>query len=153
MIDMASTTRAPVSVVWIVSGWIPVALRIADLSWPFSSYFIVPSFSSIDGGNTTNVLWKSHQLVSHHQPRKVYICGAALPHLLHCISEVVAWGLNWTFIILSFTQKLILQGFGVENKGSEALSFRQVYGCLFRFPASQRIKGCLCEVIAWVWKG
>ena len=35
------------------------------------------------------------------------------------------------------------QGFGFENKGTEALSFRQVYGCFFRLPTSQRIKGCL----------
>ena len=35
------------------------------------------------------------------------------------------------------------QGFGFVNKGTEALSFRQVYGCFFRVPASQRIKGCL----------
>ena len=35
------------------------------------------------------------------------------------------------------------QGFGFENKGTEALSFRQVYGCFLRLMTSQRIKGCL----------
>ena len=33
------------------------------------------------------------------------------------------------------------QGFGAENKGTEALSFRQVYGCFFSLPTSRRIKG------------
>ena len=29
---------------------------------------------------------------------------------------------------------ILSQGFGFENKGTEALSFRQVYGCFFQAP-------------------
>ena len=43
------------------------------------------------------------------------------------------------------------QRFGFENKGTEALSSRQVYGCFLRLPTSQRIKGCLCKW--WCEKG
>ena len=32
------------------------------------------------------------------------------------------------------------QGFGFENEGTEALSFRKVYGCFFRLTASQQTK-------------
>ena len=39
------------------------------------------------------------------------------------------------------------QGFGFENKGTEALSFRQVYGCFFRLPTSgsDGVKTVICR--------
>mgnify|MGYP001791954320 FL=1 len=35
------------------------------------------------------------------------------------------------------------QGFGFENKSTEALSFRQIYECLLILATSQHIEGCL----------
>ena len=51
-------------------------------------------------------------------------------------------GLGETHINLS-RSACVTQGFGFKNEGTEALSFRHVYGCFLRLTTSQHIQGCL----------
>ena len=73
-------------------------------------------------------------------------CKAMMSYNYHnnCCIAAVTQLITWQKIDGFSNSKVIYacpQGFGFENKGTEALSFRQFNGCFLRRVTSQRIKG------------